>query len=433
MLALADWSGRHSPRPEPVALTFAGQQIDDPDRVLRDGENRVKALLATRYGVEAAMSRCYFTSDSEEAGQSPVPVNHQLACGPVFLTGGDSLHPYVVFQMAAEGGSRGPVRLSISGDASNQLISGPISGERVVRPDGLRPPIGNGGLESPPPPPAVADLLTTAATIGSGVTQAGPASVMVGPTGGVRLLSYGFIEHYATGLRARSAPPGRRLLAFAVAAVPGELENSAPQLSVRVDGVERGPLLVSSDYIVLAVPGAAKAVELVMTDGGLKQSLSLLDGASAPDNPVVSSRRNRLVKLAVAKDIRVRVKDSTGTGVTTGVVTFSGAELSYWAGVGGHADGPPKALLHVKATVRLLGDPHAYGAEAGLISAAAKGGQAQKSRNAAADAATEVDNVVEVPANLVDGTMTYSGAVTTSKGTITVLTPITVPFTIPAG
>jgi hypothetical protein len=170
-----------------------------------------------------------------------------------------------------------------------------------------------------------------------------------------------------------------------------------------------------------------------MTDGGLKQSLSLLDGASAPDNPVVSSRRNRMVKLAVTRNIRVRVKDSTGTGVTTGVVTFSGAELTYWADIGGHADGPPKALLHVKATVRLLGDPRAYGAEAGLISAAATGGQAQKSRNAAADSATEVDNVVEVPADLVEGTMTYSGVMTTSKGTITVLTPVTVPFTIPAG
>ena len=91
---------------------------------------------------------------------------------------------------------------------------------------------------------------------------------MVGRLSGVRLVEYGFVDSYGWGERARTAPAGYRLMAFAAQAVPGEMAEQAPDLSVRVDGKERGPLAATSDYVITAVPANAQPVDLVLTDSG---------------------------------------------------------------------------------------------------------------------------------------------------------------------
>jgi hypothetical protein len=257
--------------------------------------------------------------------------------------------------------------------------------------------------------------------------------MLVGHTSGVKLRGYGFVDRYGSGEQARTAPKGRRLLAFAATAINGESGHAAPELSVRIGATERGPLVNTPDYVVVAVPPDAKSVDLVLTDSGVKQSISLLTGQPSATNPVVTTRANTIAKLSLSEKITVKVASPSGSGITSGRITFTRVWLSYWCADGSHASRPDRALLHVTALVRLDGDPHDYGVEPGLLAASELGGKAQKSRNAAADNTTEIDDVIEVPANIVDGAVTYSGTAAAAKGTITVMTAVTVPFQIPAG
>jgi hypothetical protein len=276
-------------------------------------------------------------------------------------------------------------------------------------------------------------VLTTSSTLRTPLTPAPRGAQMIGQLSGVRLVEYGFVDSYDWGDRARTAPAGFRLLAFATDAMPGELADELPDLSVRVDGQERGPLTSTSDYLVTAVPVHARSVDLVLTDSGLKQSISLLTGQPDGSNPAVTTRTHQNEQLAVARPIRVRLKTSTGTGMLDGTLTVQSLSLTYWAADGSRCGGADRAWLHVAATVKLDGDRRAYGAEAGLITVQLPGSAWLTARNAAVDPAHEVDDVIDVPASATAGLLSYSGTLSTSKGTITVLTPITIPFAIPAG
>jgi hypothetical protein len=257
---------------------------------------------------------------------------------------------------------------------------------------------------------------------------------MRGPTSGVRLNSFGFVPRYGSGDNARSAAKGTQLLAFSITPIAGENSNVQPSLAIRIDGQERGPLVISSDYIVTAVATQAKAIDLILTDSGTTQAISLLTGQADPLNPAVSSRANRTVMLNSAQKIAISWRTSnTGNGSSTGTITLTGVELGYWAPDGAHASAPDKAYLHIMATVQLDGDTKPYGAEAGLVQLTLPGAPAVTSRNVALDQATQVDDVIEVPATITAGTITYRGSVAADGGTVTVLVPATFTFTIPAG
>ena len=83
--------------------------------------------------------------------------------------------------------------------------------------------------------------------------------------------------------------------------------------------------------------------------------------------------------------------------------------------------------------MKLDGDRQPYGAEAGLLSAQLPGSGTLSARNAAVDPSQQVDDVIDVPASATTGQVSYAGTLQTSKGTITVLTPVSIPFDIPAG
>ncbi|HEY2041347.1 MAG TPA: hypothetical protein VGH11_01630 [Jatrophihabitans sp.] len=434
LLSGAGWQVLHH-RP-PILLTANGHRIDDPMATLQTGERKVLDLVASRHGVRANDTRCYYTT-TDLSSPYPVPVTLQIACGPVLFIDGDNSQPYLTFPLSAIPASGGRVRLTVSGDADQTLISGDSPGRRLVRPDSLQPPggiDGAGGLILPPAPPAVTDVLTHTSRIGSNITSASPSAVMIGPRSGVRLLKYGFVQRYGTGDAARSAPHGKRLLAFQVQPMPGDLAYLPPQLSVRVGGgLERGPLIITNDYVVTAVPATAPSVDLVLTDGGVSQSLSLLTGEPGSSNPLIESRTKLTANVATSKKVTVRVKAAHGAaGLISGVMTISGVRLSYWGGDGSHASTPDRALLHVMATVKLTGDKQGYGVESGLLSVTPIGMGSAIARNAAADKNSQVDDVVDVPASITSGTISFSGTVTNSSGSMTVITPVNVAFTIPA-
>ena len=114
-------------------------------------------------------------------------------------------------------------------------------------------------------------------------------------------------------------------------------------------------------------------------------------------------------------------------------ITVRQLSLSYWAANGTRCPDPGRAWLHVGAVLKLDGDKQPYGAEAGLISVTLPGGSPLRGTNDAPDPATAVDDVVNVPAGITTGRLNFSGTVKTAKGTLTVLTPVSVPFTFPAG
>jgi hypothetical protein len=415
-----------------VSLTFDGNRIAHDSALLGATEHQVSQIVRQRHGAQAADSRCYFTASATQPSETgSVSIGSRVLCGPVLFVDGDRNSPYLAFDLKPGSVGSGKVQLTVSSEPEPLPSAGARPGLRLVRSDGRQAPQGTGGLVAPTPPPAVGDVLTTVSTLPSEITPAPRDAVMIGQTSGARLVEYGFIQRYGTGDEARVAPPARRLLAFAVTPLSGEAGADPPALSIRIGGVERGPLVSTSDYVVTAIPDDAQQVDLVLNDNGVKQSLSLLTGKPDPANPALAARANRMAKLNIAKNVTVRVTGATGTaGMTSGTITFGQVALTYFAPDGSHASGSDKALLHVMATVRLAGDRQAYGAECELLSVAIPGSKLMKFRNAAADQATQVDDVVEVPATVTSGAITYAGTVSTPGGSITVVTPVTVRFTI---
>lgn len=432
VLAGAGWLVLTPQRPGRT-LTSYGRPVSNAGPVLQQTESAMRRLVHDRHGVLATGSRCYYTSqpadDAPSTGETAI--GDRLLCGPVLFVDGDPSRPYLAFSLLASPAGGDRMRLTVTSPDSDGISADPRPDSDLVRPDGKLPPVGY-RLPPPNPPPAVGDVLTTASTLGTPITPAPASAVMVGQRSGVRLVEYGFVNSYGWGDRARTTPSGYRLLAFATESIPGEWADGSPDLSVRVDGDERGPLAETSDYVVTAIPRHARRVDLVLTDSGLKQSISLLTGKPDPANPLVTVRSHDRQQLDIARSVRVRLQTSAGTGVLTGTLTVRAVSLSYWA-ADGDCPRPDRAWLHIGALLQLEGDKQPYGIEPALLTVTVPGVGARRAANAAADPATRVDAVADVPASMTGGTLTFAGSVKTGKGTLTVLTPVTIPFRIPAG
>jgi hypothetical protein len=293
--------------------------------------------------------------------------------------------------------------------------------------------------------PVSGPILTTATALGAALTPAAPGAELIGPDAGVQLLSYGFVPDYRSGQSSRAAPAGHRLIAFAARplssedpANPADPAESIdpPAVSLRVGADESAPLALTAGYVVASVPLAPTSIDLVLSDGGVKQSISLLTGELSPGNPVVCSRLNRVATVGTSAAVSIKVQPTgRAAGLTTGSVTLRTVSLSYWAADGSHASASDRALLHVGAVVKLAGDTSGYGAEAGLLSLSSVTSaiSSAPARNAAPHPSTEVDDVIEVPADLTTGVIHYAGTIKAPSGEIWVMNPVSIPFTIPAG
>ncbi len=438
VLVGAGWQVVRSPATR--VLTSYGERISNAGTLLAQAERAMRAELRDRHGSKTADSRCYYATDpaagssppaTGTSDQPPVAVGDRLYCGPVLFVDGDRSRQYLTFDLLASPSGPDSMRLALDGSTGESDQADPRPTSQLIRPDGKLP--GSDRLVPPRPPAAVGDVLTTASTLRTPITPAPADAQMIGQLSGVRLVEYGFVDSYGWGDRARTAPAGFRLLAFATNGVPGELADQQPDLSVRVDGQERGPLTATSDYLITAVPAHARTVDLVLTDSGMKQSISLLTGQPDPANPAVTARAHLSQQLAVTRPIRVRLKTAAGTGQLDGTLTLRALSLTYWAADGSQCGGRDRAWLHIAATVKLDGDRQPYGAEAGLLSVELPGSGKLPARNAAIDPSQQVDAVIDVPASATTGQVSYAGTLQTSKGTITVLTPVSIPFDIPAG
>jgi len=411
-------------------LAVYSHRLAGANALLKRAEDAMRALAHQRHARLAGDSRCYYPTDAGEGGGQVAAVEPRLFCGPVLFVDGDASRPYLVYNLIAQPTSHGQLRLAMVGAQPDAVAAPPD--QPLIRPDGRTPPA-RVGINPPGPPAAVGDVLTTTETLRTPLTPAPPSAVMVGQLSGVRLIEYGFVDVYDWGDRARTAPPGYRLLAFAVVPVPGEDGSSYPDLSVRVDGHARGPLTVTSDYLIAAVPKHARRVDLVLNDSGTTQAISLLTGRPAADNPAVTVRAHLSDRPDASRSVKVRLTTAAGSGTVTGTFTVRQVSLSYWTAAGTRCPRPDAAWLHVGAMLKLDGDKQFYGAESGLVWVTVPGGGKVGTSNGAADPAHQVDDVAQVPASLTRGTVLLSGTVHTAKGTLTVLGPVSVPFSIAAG
>ncbi len=262
---------------------------------------------------------------------------------------------------------------------------------------------------------------------------------MISLNTGVRLVSAGIVSRYGHGDDARSAPPGRRLVAFRTADESGERGNrsTAGKLSVLVPGQPNrsAPATLSGDtYVVVAVPVGATAT-LRLDDAGYAQTLSLPAGTPGAANLAVLARTHRSAEIGKTSAIPVRFANGTKTANATFHISAGLAELNFW--VPGHttfAPGlDPTALLSVRLTYTDSLDPgSSFGFEPQLLKLMLPDGHTVAARNIA-PSADKVFNVFEVPADITKATLVVSGSVRDSGVSLTLRAAARFPISFAAG
>lgn len=427
-------------------LTYHGRRITDASQVLADTQRNVRAMVRRRHGTDSGRTRCYFLQPAQQpAGAEKTDVLSSIVCGPVLFVGGHIGQEYLRFDLRSRSTSGGTVTLAAaSTPVSNQPGSLP-AGYVLQRPDGLHPPTGNGGLSVPPPPPAPANELIST-SLGSQNLPAAPSDAIIGSLhGGLRLANLGVISRYGHFDTARRAPAGQKLIAFGVTAYidnAGSLKSLLGSTAVSVDGKKgrKLPAATFPDYVV-AVPKAATSVNLVVTDAGYTQTISLLTGQPGPHNLAVLARADRFDPLNQVKNMTLKyspaVAGPKGKPETSQVVsvTVGYVALGFWAGPDQRpAPSPSMAWMLPDYSVTNPKQPgHTFSLPATVMTFTPAGGSPVTATDLVSTADTSL-NAFVVPALLTSGTLTISGAfsIPSNKGKRSIAVTITPPvsFTV---
>jgi hypothetical protein len=419
-------------------LTYDGKQIVEPGKVLQAGESEVAAAVTSRHGTSGDETRCYYTKPHKQpAGHKHSDVENRLLCGPVLFVDGDTTKPYLSLALrAAPAGSK--ITLTPNGSLSGEQPAAVPDGTRLVRPDGKSAPSGAGGLHPPQPPPAPKDIL---AAVALGPTKAPPAvrdAKMVAKDESVTLERAGVVARYGRGDDARAAPDGQRLLAFRVAVGAGDIGNTPVPgaLSVSVDGAAGRavpPTEGADGYVVLAVAPSSR-VELILDDGGVKQTLAVPGGERGNDNIAVLLRTHRGVAIGKSASVPVRLSRAGESSNLTFHTTVRSAALDYWLPQypGSHPAKPSNAMLSVDVAYTDTTAPgKTYGWDAALLKLKLPGGTSVPARNVATK--DHVFNVFEVPAGFTSGTLLITGKEKVGDVSLQVSKSAAFLISIPAG
>jgi hypothetical protein len=273
---------------KPVRITAYGQPVAEPQQVLDAAEQRFQSYANERHGVLGDDARCWFqrTSGSTDIGGT-------LLCGPVLFYDGDPNAPYLRFPLIAHG-TGSPVRLEAEGQPTTDQPSAAPGGTTLVRPSGTTQPLHSAGISAPIPPPADPDTLTpTDAVHPAELVQAPPSAVIGSDSITLTLTSYGQVDDFGSGSAERSTPDGSQLFAFRLAFDGGENGFARPSqldFGVAVGSATPRRLHLSDSsipgsgqlFVVASPPGAP--LDLVLTEHGITQRMSLRDGTPAPGN-----------------------------------------------------------------------------------------------------------------------------------------------------
>jgi hypothetical protein len=275
-------------RDQPVRITAYGQPVADPRGVLQAAEQGFQSYTMDRHGVLGSGARCWF---QREPGSSDIAGT--LLCGPVLFYDDDPNAPYLRFPLIAHG-TGSPVRLEAQARPTTPEPGAASSDVTLLRPDATAHPLRSAGFSAPIPPPADPNTLTaTDAVHPAELVQAAPSAVIGSDSITLTLTGSGQVDDFGTGSAELSTPDGRQLFAFRIAfdggengfARPSQVDfgvsvGSAPPRRLHLgDASIPGP---GQLFVVASPPGAP--LDLVLTEHGITQRLSLRDGTPAPGN-----------------------------------------------------------------------------------------------------------------------------------------------------
>ncbi len=431
------------------SFTYQGKSISKAAGTLQATESELGAIVSARHGITSSSStRCYYAVPTNPAGAKTTDIDQYIRCGPVLFVDGNASKPYLSFAFTTAAAGSAVTITPKSAPVSDDPAAAP-SGFNLQRPDGKKPPAGSDGLTPPAPPAATANVLgvgVVAVPSGSKTTTAIVGSL----TGGITITDIGKVSRFGSGDAARSAPDGQQLYAFKVAAAAGNsgtVTDLSSSTTISVDGGAGRPLPTepAGQAIVIAVPDATKTLDLVLTDGGIKQTFSLIDAKPGATNLQVLARANRSITVGQTQtatynySTKVVFTDKSAGQTQTAAIALAGATLVYRDDVNAvSASGVDKAFLIPDIVYTGSHDGGPYGLDTSLLTFTPTNGAAITAKNISTDP-SKIRNVFEVPANVTTGTITVGGSATeTFSGgpgtyTLTVAAPISFPITFPAG
>ncbi|HEY7047764.1 MAG TPA: hypothetical protein VH373_11130, partial [Jatrophihabitantaceae bacterium] len=439
------FKGKHSP-----SFTYDGQAIDQPDQPLKQAGAVLDSMIKSRHGAKSDDTRCYYGVPRNPAGNAKkTDIDHSAWCGPVAFVDGDPSKQYLSFALNSTPAKGGKVTLTASDKPSSTTPQSVPADLQLKRPDSAKAPSGPGGVAIPAPPPADKNSVVTA-VLGKQTIPAAPKGAAMGTTnGGVAITKLGPIQRYGTGDDARSAPDGQKLIAFQVDGTDNDNGDNvllAKSLTVSVDGAS-GPKLpdpVDGQPYIVAVPTAAKSVDLVLNDAGVKQTVSLLSGKPGGKNIAVYARSDRTQTLFRSGHFTFRFSQTVvlpnGSEATTQAGNYVATVASLRYSIPSKhatASRTSDALLYIDIGYTVAASPGKdFGFPTNMMTFTPTGGRPIKARNLAS--AGLIYNVFEVPANLTTGTLQIAGAFrskftnTGATYTTTLTAPIKVPVSFPA-
>lgn len=441
VLAVAGTAAWTLTRPGPVPVTWAGSTVTAAGTALDVAGREVRDLAAHRHGATTAATRCYF---DRVGGHARTDVSSVVYCGPVLFYDGTRGQDYLSYALQAST-SNGRTTLTVAADPTYPTPAArPADG--LERPDRRSPPAVADGLRAPVPPAAAPDVLTALDLTDLGTLPAGdPGSVIGSASTTVHLLSYGTVTHYGHDDAERSVPSGRRLVGFALSFTAGEASSAAPQelhIGVSVDGAAVRPLPmaginVTGEGYVAAVPTAARSVDLVLTDEGVTQRLSLVDGMPASNNVAVLRRSYRFTQSRATGSAVARINNGGDTFTAHLTVQVYEAALAYFlTRYGTHPSHPQDAFLVVDlcySSSDFVDSTTCHSFRGTELTLTPDGGRPIRCRNVSHDSRAEM-LVFEVPATFTTGTLTVAGAESSGDGwSMNVTTPWSTQIEFNAG
>lgn len=337
-------------------FTYQNKPINKPKLVLQSAQTNFKDYVRNNHGSTNGSSRCYFLQPRQPAsGEKKTNVKESVSCGPVLFPDGNRNREYLSFPLTASQANGGNENLTVGKRPDTETPRQLDSSYIAKRPDNATPPPRGGGLKVPAPAPAPANVLAKTDMGPVKVPPAPAGSVMGSLDGGVQLVSLGEVSRYGYSLTARSAPPGQKLIAFSLQGARGDdgsMNSLADTTQVQVGTAPPRPLPTGngSDYVV-AVPKDANPVNLVLNDGGVTQTLSLLDGKPGPNNIQVLARSNRSYNGNQTQNVVVNfsspITDNGSPPLTTVSLptTLTQASLNYWQPDKTTPNNPSQAFL----------------------------------------------------------------------------------------
>jgi hypothetical protein len=418
-------------------FTYHGKPVASAAKVLSSAEAKVDAVVRERHGRKSDDTRCYFAQPKKAtSGAKSTDVASALECGPVLFVDGDTARQYLPVPLQQTSAKGGQAKLATTGSLASAVPIAIGPSVKLARPDGKSAPKGDGGLKVPAPPAAADDAL-----LATGLGTTAPPKTLTGAVMGaqsetVTLVAAGEIARYGTGDSARSAPAGKKLVAFQVKSAAGDVNSDAtatPKLTIAGGASRSLPQLSGDDqWIVAAVPSAGGAA-LTLDADGYKQSLSLPDGKPGSGNLAVLARRHNSAFLFRSFNVSVKASEKGASANLTLHGRLNLVSLNFWVPghTNVHASSPRNGMLTADASYTRKGSSKRFGFDPKLLRLKLPDGRTLGARNVAGSG--HVDDVFEVPAGFTRGTLQVTGSYKSGKVTIRVTHTVSLGISIPAG